>query len=401
MNSNLVLRSIAAPVCIYIFLVAYISMLYTVSFPSFEVSSEIRNTKMAENGIYLWDAWKLHKSRVISPLSLQGSRTPEFPNLPMASASTPALGLLGLGLGLLALLLLLGKALAEESTTTAFAYPNLRSNRRHGSNHVHPSPHGHLHGEDGGAAGSPPSASQSSLAIAGLAPPASQSIDCAAFIAPIRQRRSSCVSNHTEQVDLCVYFASDYQFVVPFLVHHLSIGVSHIFIYNNDEKVAWYNHPAVLCLVAEEWVDIQPWFGEKVLHKGLDHCYHTLIPDKRSFKKEKDKQLALNHIWGANFDIDEMLVLHKHQCFADILVDLKAPSLAVNWAFFVPEAPLNDFSRSGNIKDLPQGHRLHETVNHIILPHDILIRRMHENAYVYSIHTALCIPLTIIHDIYM
>lgn len=160
---------------------------------------------------------------------------------------------------------------------------------------------------------------------------AQYAVNCQEFMKPILERRDSCTKNNiTEEVDICVYFASDYEFVVPFLVHHLALGARNIFIYNNDEKVAWYRHPAVLCMVAEQIVEIQPWFGEKVLMRALNNCYRHKIPQVRNNKA--DDML----VWGTNFDIDEMLVLHKHQCINEIVHDIKSPSLALNWAFFVP-----------------------------------------------------------------
>ena len=70
-------------------------------------------------------------------------------------------------------------------------------------------------------------------------------VDCKAFLEPIKARRDQCLqSSGDTEVDICVYFASDYEFVVPFLAHHLSLGAKHIFVYNNDEKEAWYRHPA-------------------------------------------------------------------------------------------------------------------------------------------------------------
>lgn len=200
------------------------------------------------------------------------------------------------------------------------------------------------------------------------------SVNCSAFLKPIKEKRNHCLSSSgSTEVDVCVYFASDYEFIVPFLIHHLSLGARHILIYNNDDKVAWYRHPAVLCMLAEEMVQIQPWFGENALMKGLNHCFRKGIPTMRGVEAHSDK---LANVWGANFDIDEMLVLHKHQCLSHLLRTVQAPALALNWAFFVPENPLSDFSRTGNLALMPpRNYDLHG----VILPHDKLLRRMYEN----------------------
>ena len=62
--------------------------------------------------------------------------------------------------------------------------------------------------------------------------------------------------------------------------------------YNNDEKVAWYHHPSIMCLISENWVDIQPWFGENGLMKGLNHCFKTRIGPARNNNKT-----ILTHTW--------------------------------------------------------------------------------------------------------
>lgn len=202
------------------------------------------------------------------------------------------------------------------------------------------------------------------------------SVNCESFLQPIKARREKCLSSSEgTEVDICVYFASDYEFVVPFLAHHLSLGARHIFIYNNDERVAWYRHPAVLCMLAEEMVQIQPWFGERALMPGLNHCFKKSIPTIRGFSHEQNTD-ELSNIWGANFDIDEMLVLHKHQCMTHLLRSVQAPTLALNWAFFVPDLPLSDFTRTGNLAFMPKrDYDLHG----VALPHDKLQRRMYEN----------------------
>ena len=204
---------------------------------------------------------------------------------------------------------------------------------------------------------------------------AQKAIDCEAFMAPIRDKRANCLRrSNTTEVDICTYFASDYEFIVPFLVHHLMLGVSHVFIYNNDERISWYNHPAVQCMIAEQFVEIIPWMGEMRLLKGLNTCYKKRIPEIRG--KSISEPHKLVNTWGANFDIDEMLVLHQHKCIGQLLENVKAPTLAINWAFFIPEAPLSAFGRTGNLAFMPaRDYDLHG----VVLPHDRLLKRMFEN----------------------
>lgn len=205
------------------------------------------------------------------------------------------------------------------------------------------------------------------------------SVDCEVLMKPIREKRGQCLNSSTHEVDICVYFASDYNFVVPFLIHHLSLGFSNIWIYNNDEKVTWFNHPSVLCMISEKMVDIQPWFGENALMKGLDHCFQRRIPENR-------KGMDMNNVWGAMFDIDEMLVLHDDTCIGKFVETRKAPAIALNWAFYTPEFPLSNFARTGNPVFMPQ----HQKTSDIILPHDMLVRRMHENPHIKTISRVGC-----------
>ena len=61
---------------------------------------------------------------------------------------------------------------------------------------------------------------------------------------------------------------------------------------------------------------------------------------------------------------------------ADLLATIDAPSSALNWAFFIPEYPLNDFTRTSNLMYMPKSdYDLHG----VVLPHDKLQRRQYEN----------------------
>lgn len=233
-----------------------------------------------------------------------------------------------------------------------------------------------------------------------------QSIDCQAFMKPILERHQRCVRNSSHVVDICVYFAADYNYVIPFIAHHLALGFSKIIIYNNDEKVQWYNHPTVLCYLAHKVIEIQPWFGENALMKGLDNCYKYRIGEAHRdvSKNPKDVPEPLVprttagkdlHVWGANFDIDEMLILHQDQCIGNFVERYPAPSIALNWAFFTPEFPLSDFARTGNTAFLSKEHK--ELINYqsdrhdpILLPHEMLVRRMFENPHIKTINRLEC-----------
>ena len=148
---------------------------------------------------------------------------------------------------------------------------------------------------------------------------AHQNFECDTFLAPLLKSQEFCRSQSEHVVDACVVFSYDYEYVMPFLLHHLNIGFRKIRIYNNDGAVSWFNHPAITCLVAAKLVTIQPWYGVGVMVKGINHCQKII--------HHHSKKLPKSNVWMAPFDIDEYVVMHKETCINTLVSTRKAPGM--------------------------------------------------------------------------
>lgn len=208
------------------------------------------------------------------------------------------------------------------------------------------------------------------------------SFDCETLLRPIRAKRAICQKESDHVVDICSVFSYDYEYLMPFLIHHLSIGFNKIRIYNNDDTgVSWYNHPAVTCLVAEELVTIQPWYGVGVMVRGINHCMKVIQRDYKDI-------YPIQKIWTFPADIDEYVVLHKEQCINKFVSTREAPGIALNWAFFIPELPYNNFSRTGSVRLRGSGNAT--CSRDICTPMDMVTTRWFENKHVKTIARVMC-----------
>lgn len=232
------------------------------------------------------------------------------------------------------------------------------------------------------------------------------SLECDAFMKPIIERQQQCLQSSPPIVEICVYFASDYNYLIPYIAHHLALGFKRILIYNNDEEVAWYKHPTIMCYLSYQVIEIQPWFGEAVLFQGLNHCYSRIArrydTAKLTLKPLDKEKLAIGrptinpNIWATHFDIDEMLVLHQDECVGNFVEHFSAPAVGINWAFFIPESPLNDYAKTDNIDLLSRAHKKAISFDEngrvpVVLPHERLLRRWYFNSHVKAISRITCV----------
>lgn len=108
--------------------------------------------------------------------------------------------------------------------------------------------------------------------------------------------------------------------------------------------------------------------------------------------------ILLSRFTGAVFDIDEYLVLHEDTCVNTFVEKFKAPGLALTWAMFLLELPLDSHSRTGNYHKQLR-YRAHEgpaitttiSPESIILPHDMIQRRQYECGMVKTIARIDCV----------
>jgi hypothetical protein len=204
-----------------------------------------------------------------------------------------------------------------------------------------------------------------------------KSFDCEKLLNPIRKRREICSQEtYSHIVDICTIFSYDYEYMMPFLLHHLNIGVSKIRIYNNDEKISWYNHPAIQCLITEEYVTIQPWYGVGVMVQGMNHCMKVILNEYT--------RISSDNIWSIPLDIDEYIVFHKNEtCINTFVKDKDAPGIHLNWAFFMPEKP-----NKLKTEFLPTHVNCSDN---ICLPMETITTRFFENSHIKTIARTKCV----------
>ena len=127
------------------------------------------------------------------------------------------------------------------------------------------------------------------------------------LIHEIQQRRQFCLGRSKTVAEIMTLFSTDYNFMLPFLVHHLSMGFNKIWVYNNDETgLRWYRHPTMTCLIRHELVALQPWLGESVMHRAWSHWI-----DKA--KALYSSTANYNDVWMSFLDIDEYLLIHHNR----------------------------------------------------------------------------------------
>jgi hypothetical protein len=67
-------------------------------------------------------------------------------------------------------------------------------------------------------------------------------------------------------------------------------------------------------------IDIQPWFGNNLVHAAYDHCY-------KKISSHRLNKIPATKLWGSAFDTDEFLVLKNHTCIAKFVENKIAPGI--------------------------------------------------------------------------
>lgn len=100
------------------------------------------------------------------------------------------------------------------------------------------------------------------------------------------------------------------KYILEWINYNLKLGFNDIFICNNDWEFE-YIHPNV---------HIIPINGKRMQWHAYNTCYNKL---KESYN------------WIAFFDVDEFLVLKKHESVNEFLNDyIEYPAIGINWVFF-------------------------------------------------------------------
>lgn len=118
-------------------------------------------------------------------------------------------------------------------------------------------------------------------------------------------------------VILCAIALNEDLYVDEWINHHLNIGFDHIFIYDNSPSNT-----------------LKHLSGE---YNGLVTVIH--YPGKMRqvpAYEQHTMKLKHTHAWCAFIDLDEFIVLRKHACIRDLLIDIcpNGGALVLNWVFF-------------------------------------------------------------------
>ena len=204
---------------------------------------------------------------------------------------------------------------------------------------------------------------------------------CHDIIMEITRKQSACSSNSSSVVEICLVFADDYEYLWPFLMHSLSIGFRKVHLYNNDpSRKDVYQDLGIGCLIESGFVSLKPWLGAGVQNDIQNDCFRSIL---NNFETNFPGRSS-NHLWAANFDVDEFLVLHHFSCvssFLDFYSD--APGVVINWAIFPP--------LPHNYTYLRLDHPYESKSDELLAPYHILRYRAKESVHYKTIARIICL----------
>lgn len=160
--------------------------------------------------------------------------------------------------------------------------------------------------------------------------------------------------SNTEKIAIVTIVRNEKPFLDEWLLyHHLIMKIDHFFIYDDDP---------IPCLPEflkphSEYVTLIPWYG-----------VHQQFHSARGDRQTKAFTHALTHFlpnyqWVAFIDVDEFIVLHKHNNIKEFLTSLgNVPAIALNWHQFGHNGHYEDFrglvtSELTRRKLLPNQHK--------------------------------------------
>ena len=141
------------------------------------------------------------------------------------------------------------------------------------------------------------------------------------ILEPLSLGTSSNIEVPAPTVSMCAVTRDEEAYIDEWTDYYLSLGFSEIFVYDNSESndlLFWKNYSRS----DDARIHIVHWPGRLV---GQNYAY--LDCAKRA--------LANNHTWTAFFDVDEFLILRKHENIVSLLQEhCKSGALSINWYFF-------------------------------------------------------------------
>lgn len=112
------------------------------------------------------------------------------------------------------------------------------------------------------------------------------------------------------------------RYILEWIAYHKSIGFDYFIFYTNDNS--------------DETLDIL----KKIQKTGIIEVHENIInpgdsPQKKAFKSAFQRLKEIRPKWVCCIDVDEYLILHKHDSINDLLLDYKDnDALAINWLHY-------------------------------------------------------------------
>jgi len=125
---------------------------------------------------------------------------------------------------------------------------------------------------------------------------------------------------------MCIMVKDEERYLKEWILYHLGLGFDHVYIYDNSNvtnKVQTWLKQQQLSYLNEK-TTIHPFHNKYVKSRQV-------MANMNCVKKHKDK-----YTWIAFFDVDEFLVLYKHETVVELLEEHLCcnGSLGINWINF-------------------------------------------------------------------
>jgi hypothetical protein len=122
----------------------------------------------------------------------------------------------------------------------------------------------------------------------------------------------------TNHAALCCIVKDEEAYIDEWVDYHHALGFDSIHVYDNSDKF-----------------DMKQWGKEKGNHVTMTHFPGIAQQGIAYLDCAKRLQQGGNHTWAAFFDLDEFLILKKHEHVEDFLLEtLASGSLSINWHQF-------------------------------------------------------------------
>lgn len=129
------------------------------------------------------------------------------------------------------------------------------------------------------------------------------------------KNEKSDASQTAERAALCAMVKDEEPYIDEWLDYHFGLGFDSVFVYDNSDDFVMKNWAK-----KRSKVEVKHYPGTFKQRKSYDDCVETF---------------AYNHTWVGFLDVDEFLVLKKHENVVDFLREhCERGALAINWYIF-------------------------------------------------------------------